>query len=165
MVNKYPGLARGTIGRTENSTINVIAGDKIEMGSAVVLLTLIPTTDLLPRVQESAVKGTANYGIAVGGDADGIYSPTGEGTGLAPTLAAGSGGESVNICTQGRCLARVNGATTAIVVGAKLTQSAGSGILQVAVATESVIAIALQPSGTATDIIAVDVQREGKLET
>ncbi len=129
------------------------------MGSAVELVTTTPATELLPRVVESPATAITDpmYGIAVGGDTDGIY-----GTGAASTddstRATASAGQGVVVVTQGRCLARVNGD---IPIGSRLGSSAANpGVLIIAVATSPVIAIALQDTlGAGEHIIAVDVQR------
>lgn len=162
MTNKFVGLAKGSIGRDANSLINVIANEAIEMGSAVSLVTTIPDTEILPRVDETDSQGELCYGIAVGGDADGIFSESGAPSGDDSTRAASGAGQSVNVVTQGRCPARVNG-VAAIVVGAKLTPHGIAGVLQIATGGDQVVAIALQPSTEADDIIAVDVQQEGVL--
>jgi len=161
LTNQYPGLARGPIDHEASSVINVVANGAISMGDAVDL-TAAPTSELLPRVQTSdAVQGNVTYGVAVGGDTDGIY---GDGTAATDdsTRATAGAGQGVIVVTQGRCLARVDGNTTgAIAIGNKLTQSAIAGVLEIASTGDEVIAVALQASTGATDIIAVDVQRGG----
>jgi len=132
------------------------------MGDAVVLDTKLPV-ELLPRMFSSLTTNEQVYGIAVGGDADGIY---GDGTltldPRATTLATTKEGEGLVVCTQGRCLARVEGT---IVVGDKLVSigSAESGVLGAVAGGQGdrVIAIALQTTITGLNIIAVDVQRNG----
>ena len=162
MTNFYQGLARGPIDHQSSSVINVIANEAIEMGSLVTLVATIPPAELLPRVEESDAAIDVGYGIAVGGDTDGIYSTTGAASGDASTLATESAGQGVVVVTQGRCLARVDGDADAIVIGAPLSASATAGVLELADAvTDVIIARALQASTGATDIIAVDVQREG----
>jgi uncharacterized membrane protein len=149
----------------------MISDGIIYMGSAVTLDPLVDASELLPRADESA--GTAItaslYGIAVGGDNDGVY---GDGTtdGGIPTKASNGAGEGVVVVTQGRCLARVE-STVAIAVGDPLGSTAAStaddtGVLIVAAATSPVIARALQAvaAGAGYHIIAVDVQREGSVE-
>lgn len=162
MTNFYPGLARGPIDHASSSVINVVANEAIGMGSLVVLLSTIPAAELLPRVEEADASGEVGYGIAVGGDADGIYSTTGAAPTDDTTRATSAAGQGVVVVTQGRCLARVDGNTAGpILVGSKLAATATAGVLELAVATDEIIAVALQPSAGATDIIAVDVQREG----
>ena len=133
------------------------------MGSVVTLVTPILGAELLPRVEEGDAAADVGYGIAVGGDADGIYSTTGAVPTDDSTRATSGAGQGVVVVTQGRCLARVTNAT-AIAIGDPLSASATAGVLELAnAATDVIIARALQiPTGT-TDIIAVDVQREGLL--
>ena len=163
MTNFYLGLARGPIDHQSSSVINVIANEAIGMGSVVTLVATIPTDELLPRVDEGDADADEGYGIAVGGDADGIYSTTGAAPTDDTTRAATGAGEGVVVVTQGRCLARVDGNATNIVVGSPLRASATVGVLELAdlLDVDYIIARALQPSTGATDIIAVDVQREG----
>jgi len=167
LTNQFPGLARGPIDHEASSVINVVADDVIDMGSAVILNPTIPSTELLPRVNESGTPDIADviYGVAVGGDTDGIYGDGSGGNG-APNQATSAAGEGVVVVTQGRCLARVTAVDTDILIGGKLTASgAVSGVLTNAVLTGSIIATALQPVVTGeTDMIAVDIQREGVVE-
>lgn len=131
------------------------------MGSLVTLVTPIVSAELLPRVEEADAAADVGYGIAVGGDTDGIYATDGAVPTSDATRATSSAGEGIVIVTQGRCLARVTNAT-AIAIGDPLSASTTAGVLELADAiTDVIIARALQiPTGT-TDIIAVDVQREG----
>ncbi len=165
MTNFFLGLARGPIDHQSSSVINVIANEAIEMGSVVTLFPTIPATEILPRVEEGDLAADVPYGVAVGGDTDGIYSTTGAASGDDSTRATASAGQGVVVVTQGRCLARVDGSTAGpIIVGSKLSISGTVvGVLELAVATENVIALALQPSVGLTDIIAVDIQRTGVL--
>jgi len=166
LTNFYLGLARGPIDHQSSSVINVIANSSIEMGAAVTLDTSVDAAELLPRVDEAAAtQGLESYGIAVGGDTDGIYSTTGAASGTASTKATESAGQGVVVVTQGRCLARVDGTGGgAVAVGSPLTVSdTTTGTLELADTGDFVIAIALQDPTGATDIIAVDVQRTGIL--
>ena len=134
------------------------------MGAAVTLDTTVASGELLPRVDEAAAsQGIAAYGIAVGGDTDGIYSTTGIASGDDSTQATASAGQGVVVVTQGRCLARVDGTGGGtVVVGSKLTVSdTRTGTLELATSGDEIIAIALQAPTGDEDIIAVDVQREG----
>ena len=186
MTNQYLGLARGPIDHNASSVINVISSGALTMGSAIKLTTTIPTAELLPRVEElvgtaaTKVLAQPTYGITVGGDTDGIY---GDGTTATTDInrATAGAGQGVVVVTQGRCLARVAGlknltGTTApsdeaIAIGDELVASesateTGSVLLALnnttSIAKQFVIARALQPvAAGATDIIAVDVQREG----
>ena len=162
MTNFYLGLSRGPIDHQSSSVINMIANEAVGMGSLTVLLSTVQTAELLPRVEEADAATEVGYGIAVGGDADGIYSTTGAAPTDDTTRATSAAGQGIVVCTQGRCLARVDGNADAIVIGAPLSASATAGVLELAdAATDVIIARALQPSTGATDIIAVDVQREG----
>lgn len=170
--NKFVGLARGPIDHEASSVINAISNSTIVMGS-VVKLASIPSAEILPLVgEDAAIQGSQlAYGIAVGGDADGIYGPTG----LVTTdefKATTGAGQGVVVVTQGRCPARVKGSVdgsdAAIAIGDKLTMSGTAGVLEKAAAATAdfVIATALNTVLAAdTDIIAVDVQREGLFGT
>ncbi len=155
MTNFYPGLARGPLDHKSTSVVNVIANESIDMGATVVLIAA-PSTELLARVENADAVTEFGYGICVGGDIDGIF---GDGSASSDDLTrAGVAGDGVEVVTQGRCPAKVTGD---VVEGAKLAPSA-TGTLQAAVATQTVVAIALQDSGGVGDhIIAVDVQRQG----
>lgn len=142
------------------------------MGSAIKLSTVIPAAEILPRAEETVLPIDSHYGIAVGGDTDGIYGDGSASTDDS-TRATNSAGQGVVIVTQGRCLARIEGQANTgndIVVGDPLTTDS-LGRLTLANPTlvgDFIIARALQPyakssDGTPVDdaIIAVDVQREG----
>jgi len=163
LTNFFLGLARGPIDHQSSSFPNVIANEAIEMGSVVTLIAQ-PSNELLPRIEEGDAAADIGYGIAVGGDTDGIYSTTGAASGTDATRAAAGAGQGVVVVTQGRCLARVDGNADAILLGSPLSCSATAGVLELADDTaDFIIARALQPSSGATDIIAVDIQREGLL--
>ena len=177
--NQFRGLARGPIDHNASSVINSISADAITMGDCLIL-TSVPATDLLPRVQTSpALTNQVIYGIAVGGDTDGIYGEGGAASDES-TQATSGAGQGVVVVTQGRCLARVaglvqNGASSttdsAIAPGdalvpdpgdtGRLVKSAGDG----AGFPSNVIARALQDGDLGdSNILAVDVQREGALD-
>ena len=159
MVNNYLGLHRGPIDHEASSVINMIASEAISMGDAIRLNTTIPATELLAQAK---VPDTANeevYGIAVGGDTDGIYGDGSVATDDS-TRATSKLGDAVVVVTQGRCPARVTGN---VLVGEALVAEGTTGLLVVPAipaATDRVIAIALQVNTTGVGIIAVDVQRE-----
>jgi hypothetical protein len=156
MTNFYPGLARGPIDHEASSVINSIANESIDMGAAVVLIDA-PSTELLARVENSDATTELGYGIVVGGDVDGIYGD-GSASSDDTTRATNAAGQGIVVVTQGRTLAKVTGD---IPTGTKLAVSA-TGTLQLAVATQTILAISLQDSlGVGDHIIAVDVQREG----
>ncbi len=156
MTNLFPGLARGPIDHEASSVINAVANEAITMGDLVQLDTSgPPSSEILPRVEVAdGGQGLVAYGIAIGGDADGIY---GSGAAAADDTerAALAAGEAVVVLTQGRCLARVSGTIT---IGDELTQDAVAGTLELAAIGDIIIAIALQTS-SGSDIAAVDVQR------
>lgn len=166
MTNKFQGLHRGPIDKQSSSVINIISNAQIGMGDNVKLSTTIPAAENLPRVEINDTPTTGGYGVAVGGDTDGIY-----GDGSAPVvndetfLATVGAGEGVAVVTQGRCPARVigqdsSGAGSAIIIGDKLTLGTTDGVLAKALITDDVIAIALNTvTSGELDIIAVDVQR------
>ncbi len=161
MVNNYVGLHRGPIDHEASSVINSIASEAINMGSAVRLNTTIPSTELLPRVDESDVANEQVYGIAVGGDRDGIYGDGSVDSGSGDNLATDAAEQGIVIVTQGRTPAIVTGT---IAVGDKLVAEGTTGLLETAAIpaeTDRVIAIALQANASGTGIIAVDVQRQG----
>ena len=161
--NQFTGLARGPIDHNASAVINVIANEAITMGSSVALVITIPTDELLPRVDETDTAADVTYGIVVGGDTDGIYGDGSVATDDS-TRAAASAGQGVVVVTQGRCLARVLGAAT-LVIGDQLTPTATAGVLtKIAPGAGLVVARALQAvTDGDTDIIAVDVQREGQI--
>lgn len=156
MTNNYVGLSRGPLNRKSTSVSNLISGASHSMGDVVTLASTITAGELIPRTAAVAGAGVVSFGIVVGGDVDGIY-----GTGAVAaddlTKASNAAGQGVEVCTQGMCLARVTGT---IAVGDPLTPSATIGALKTAVATELVVARAMQPSSTA-DISLVNVQQEG----
>jgi len=157
MTNLYPGLARGPIDHSSSSVINIIANEvDMEMGGTV-KLAAPPATEILPRADKVDTAGEASYGIIVGGDNDGIYGDGGVSPADNTTKASRLVGDGLVVVTQGRCLARISeNATLGAALGAD-----GTGDLQLAdAASDKILAIALQ-AGSAGDIIAVDVQREG----
>ncbi len=156
MTDLFVGLHRGPIDHEASSVINAVSNESIDMGAALSLVAP-PSTELLPRVEVGDSQGEALYGIAVGGDTDGIYGDGSDSTDDT-TRAANAAGQGVVVVTQGRCKAKIDGT---IVLGDPLTASAGGG-LEVAAAADEVLAIALQPA-SAGDMAAVDVQRQGIL--
>lgn len=162
--NRFQGLHRGPIDHKSSSVINQIANGAIDMGSVVAVTTTIVSTETLPRVEEiAAAQGSGLvYGIAVGGDADGIYGDGSASTDDSTRATTGAL-QGVVVVTQGRCLARVSGDGAAVVViGDPLTQSATLGVLEFAAVTDVIVAFALNDVGAGDiDMIAVDVQRTG----
>ncbi len=162
--NRFQGLARGPIDHKSSSVINQVANGAIDMGSSVEVTTTINSAETLPRVEQvGAAQGSERvYGIAVGGDADGIYGDGSASTDDSTRATTGAL-QGVVIVTQGRCLARVSGDGASVVaIGDPLTQSATAGVLEFASTGDNVIAFALNDVGAGdVDMIAVDVQREG----
>lgn len=162
MVNKYSGLFRGPIDHDASSVINAVAADFIITGESVELSTTTPPpSELLPRVESHG--GTGFYGVAVGGDLDGIYAFSDSSQ---PDNEAAVAGQAVVVVTQGRCLALVEAPVTNIVPGSPLTIAGSGKTLELADDSgELVVARALQSLTTAegVSLIAIDVQREDKL--
>ena len=161
--NRFQGLHRGPIDNKASSVINQLSNSSIDMGSVVAVTPTIVSSETLPRVEQIASQGSnLSYGIAVGGDTDGIYG-NGAVSADDSTRAANAAGQGVVVVTQGRCLARVSGnGSSVVVIGDPLTQSAVTGVLEFATTGDSVIAFALNNVGSGDiDMIAVDVQREG----
>ena len=163
MTNFYLGLHRGPIDHQSSSVINKIANGAIEMGSCVKLASTVVSNEISQRAEETTTTAEIPLGIAVGGDTDGVFSPTGTPSGNDSTRATASAGQAVVVVTQGRCLARVDGTVGAgIAIGSPLTPSLIAGILKLANASnDTIIARANQASTGATDIIEVNVDLEG----
>ena len=176
--NLFSGLSNGPVDSESSSVINAIVGDAILLiGETVRLVNAI---DILPRVGIVTLTGAVAYGVIVGGDKKGIYQNGEEGNSVSENLekgiVAGLMGESVRVCTQGRCLAEVISRKGNVMnVGTPLTPDVGVapinnfGTLTEAESGNFVLARLLQeiPSGDMDNpkirIAAVDVHREGKL--
>ena len=178
MANLFQGLARGPLDHDASSVINVIANGAITMGDCLILTASLPPSEILPRVQTSFAAGDNQqiYGIAVGGDTDGIY---GDGSAATSDInrATASAAQGVVVVTQGRCLARVAGqivdgsnstADSAILIGDTLVPDpviAGRLVKAPALGSgfpSTVIARALQDGVLGgNNLLAIDVQREG----
>jgi hypothetical protein len=165
--NRFKGLFRGPIDHQSSSVINSISNGTIDMGSAVALdsTALTVNNETLPRVEQVAGDQGSflGYGVVVGGDVDGVY-----GDGSAATddeeRASNAAGQGVVVVTRGRCPARVTGGAGEILIGSALTLSTTIGLLELASAGDIVIARALNGVlGADTDIIAVEVNKEGIL--
>jgi uncharacterized membrane protein len=157
MANLYQGLARGPIDHISSSLINIVANEAdMEMGS-VVKLAAPPATELLPRADKTDAITDKGYGIVVGGDNDGVYGDGGASPADDTTKASLLAGDAIVICTQGRCLARLAENCS---LGDALSPTAAAALQLADTATHAILCIALQ-AGSAGDIIAVDVQREG----
>ena len=151
MTDLYPGLFDGAIDERAY-VVNAIADETITIGSPVKLVAP-GSGEQLPRVEPTdAGIDEVIYGICVGGDANGTYGGTSEIAGLA--------GDSVKICVNGRCKARVDGSGTPIAIGSPLSADTTDGVAVIGVATAHIFARAQQAS-TSTDFIAVFVDQEG----
>ena len=169
--NQYLGLWEGPIDHDASSVINAVFENEHDqemvIGDTVHLVTP-PSSELLPRVDLIFLVGEplSVYGIAVGGDVGGIYPVAGGGFDEEQFIAIKTG-QGVRICTQGRCIARVNPNSSEINVGDPLSSTTGAS-LRFATSGELVVARALQfvaqksPPVPFT-FIAVDVKREGIL--
>ena len=95
------------------------------------------------------------YGIAIGGDIDGIYGD-GSSSNDDAIHATNSAGQGVVVLTQGRCLARVVGPVT---IGQRLASDDTDGVLKLAVIGDYILAMALNEVQVGDfDMIAVDFQ-------
>jgi len=162
-VNRFPGLFRGPVDHQSSSVINLKSKGTIDMGDAVKQdQGSLTSNDIFPPVLPTTTLGDPLvYGIAVGGDLDGIFGDGSASTDDS-TRATNGEGQGVVVVTQGRCPARVTGAVGGLVViGDELVASDTDGALQKHTAAgQTVIAIAMNSvAATDTDIILVDVQR------
>jgi len=172
--NKFQGLWQGPVDRKSSSVINAIYDttdpDNFALiGDAVFIQP--PTNDeILPEVNVVATspQRLLFYGIIVGGDKEGIYPSTGDTITFDINSAqlVGLPGDTIRVCTQGRCIARVATQVSfgAINVGDPLSPR-GVGELILSFSGEPVVARAVQdepinPSG-GVSFITVDIQREG----
>ncbi len=161
--DRFVGLHRGAIDNEASSLINQVSSGSIDMGAVVAVATTIVSSETLPRVGQITSQGSnLSYGIAVGGDTDGIYGD-GSASSDDSTRASNAAGQGVVVLTQGRAKARVSGDGSSVVtIGDPLTQSATTGVLEFATTGDNVIAFALNDVGAGDiDMIAVDVQRDG----
>ncbi len=156
MADLYTGLFDGA--DSDAIVINAIASETIAIFSPVSLVA--PATgERLARVAYPSGQGVYVFGVVVGGDANGI--PV-DGTIANDGNAAAAAGDTVKVCTFGRCKVRVNGSTAAIAVGEALVADAVDGFAEdVADATDDVFARAMVASTGAADLIVCQVGREG----
>jgi hypothetical protein len=162
MTDKYPGLFDGAVDSAA-SVINAIADEAIEIGSPVISVAAA-TGELNPRVEPTATNGHVT-GVVVGGDANGIWV---DGTTTNDGSAASAAGESVKVCTNGRCKVRVDGSTggvnSNIAIGDPLCAGDVDGVAKLCVtAGDIVFARALQTSAAVQDAILCEVSFEGIL--
>ena len=161
MTDKYTGLYDGAADSAA-LVVNAIADEAIEIGSPVIAVAAA-TGELAPRVEPTTDGTLFIAGVVVGGDANGIWV---DGTTANDGSAATAAGESVKVCTTGRCKVRVDGSTggtnSNIAIGDPLSASI-DGVAQRAVASDYVFARALQVSTAVQDAILCEVTLEGVL--
>lgn len=161
MTDNYSGLYDGAADAAALE-INAIADEAIEIGSPVIPVAAA-TGEKDPRVEPTADGTLFIAGVVTGGDANGIWV---DGTTTNDGSAATAAGETVKVCTTGRCKVRVDGSTgganSNIVIGDPLSASI-DGVAQRAVASDFVFARALQASTAVQDAILCEVTLEGIL--
>ena len=161
MTDKYAGIFDGAADSAA-SVINAIADEAIEIGAPVIAVAAA-TGEVNPRVEPTTDGTLFVAGVVVGGDANGIWV---DGTTANDGNAADAAGESVKVCTTGRCKVRVDGSTgganSNIAIGDPLSCGIDE-IAQRAVASDFVFGRALQTSTASTDAILCEVTLEGIL--
>lgn len=162
MTDKYTGLYDGNVDSAA-LVINAIADEAIVIGAPVIAVAAA-TGELSPRVEPTTDGTLFVAGVVTGGDANGIWV---DGTIANDGNAADAAGESVKVCTRGRCKVRVDGSTgganSNIAIGDPLSCSGTDEIAQRAVAADFVFGRALQASTAAADAILCEVTLEGIL--
>jgi|LWDU01.1.fsa_nt_gi hypothetical protein len=162
MTDNYAGLFDGAADATA-LVINAIADEAIEIGSPVIGVAA-GTGEINPRVEPTTDGTLYVAGVVVGGDANGIWV---DGTTANDGNAADAAGESVKVCTHGRCKVRVDGSTgganSNIAIGDPLSCAGTDEIAQRAVSGDFVFGRALQTSTASTDAILCEVTLEGIL--
>jgi len=162
MTDNYTGLFDGAAD-SGAIVINAIADEAIEIGAPVIVVAA-GTGELDPRVEPTTDGTLYVAGVVVGGDANGIWS---DGTVTNDGNAADAAGESVKVCTHGRCKVRVDGSTgganSNIALGDPLSCGGSDEVAQRAVAADFVFGRALQTSTASTDAILCEVTLEGVL--
>ncbi len=160
MADKHLGLFSGRAG-SEAIVRNAIADEDIFIGDPVIFVTQ-PAGEREPRVEPNNSQGVAIAGIAIDGDQKGLYDDGLRGA----TEKVAAAGETIKLCTKGRCKARVKGDGTTITLGEKLTLSATEGHLEKAIAQDEIGAVSLDDAITgASDFILVEVGNQGAVET
>ncbi len=174
--NKFQGLWQGSVDHKASSVINAIYDttdpDNFALIGDAVFIQSPTNNEILPEVNVvvTSPQRLLFYGIIVGGDKEGIYPSTGDTVtfDLNSTELVALPGETVRVCTQGRCIARVATQVTfgAINVGNPLSPRSGGELIQ-SFSGEPVVARAVQdePINPAAGVsfIAVDIHREGIL--
>ena len=165
MTDNYPGLFDGAADPSA-IVINAIADEAIEIGAPVVVVAA-GTGEYAPRVEpgNTGVESGDQFvaGVVVGGDANGIWV---DGTTANDGNAAAAAGDTVKLCTRGRCKVRVDGSTgganSNIAIGDPLSISGTDEVAKRAIATEFVFARALQATTAVQDAILCEVTLEGR---
>lgn len=183
--NLYPGLAEGSIDNESSYVINSTVGDSLLLiGDVVQLIPFFSPIfgtqpeDLLPRIAIPFPDGSNAYGVIVGGNKKGAYNdgtiPFSLNNAIATGVLAGTFGDSVKVCTHGRCIARIHNVTgSELPVGTPLTAAFSGpfgvfGNFRIASSGDFVSARLLQtvPFGDEDAPVfrmaAVDIQREGR---
>lgn len=162
MTDKYAGIFDGAADPSA-MVINAIADEAIEIGAPVIAVAA-GTGEINPRVEPTTDGTLYVSGVVVGGDANGIWV---DGTVANDGNAADAAGESVKVCTRGRCKVRVDGSTgganSNIAIGDPLSCGGSDEVAQRAVASDFVFGRALQTSTASTDAILCEVTLEGIL--
>lgn len=162
MTDKYAGIFDGAADPSA-MVINAIADEAIEIGAPVIAVAA-GTGEINPRVEPTTDGTLYVAGVVVGGDANGIWV---DGTVANDGNAADAAGESVKVCTRGRCKVRVDGSTgganSNIAIGDPLSCGGSDEVAQRAVASDFVFGRALQTSTASTDAILCEVTLEGIL--
>ena len=161
MTDNYAGLFEGAA-ESAASVINAIADEAIEIGAPVIVVAAA-TGEVNPRVEPTADGTLFISGVVVGGDANGIWV---DGTLANDGNAADAAGESVKVCTNGRCKVRVDGSTGGVNSNIAIGDPLSAGIDEVAqraVASDYVFARALQATIGVQDAILCEVTLEGIL--
>ena len=158
--NRYTVLSNGAL--AHSAIENMTANGAIDMGSTIRLSAPIVAGEIQPRVETTTNIGDVTYGIAIGGDNDGVY---GDGSASTSDLnrATIGPGQTVKLITRGRCPARVTGGAAGISIGDKLTPSNTAGVLQKLIAPfKFVAAVSLNTVAIGdTDMIIVEMVKEG----
>lgn len=154
MADKYPGVKSGPTG-AESIVVSKIAAAAIKVG-AFVKDAAAGTGELDARVDNATATNTAVRGVVVGGVNRGTYGGSDEN-------AAAAAAEAVDVVRLGRCKIRVDGSSSAIVVGDPLGPSTTAQLAIKAAAGSYVGARALQASTAFGDYIQADVVLEGIL--
>jgi len=162
MTDNYSGLFDGAADAGA-IVVNAIADEAIEIGAPVIVVAA-GTGELNPRVEPTTDGTLFVAGVVVGGDNNGIWV---DGTTANDGEAASAAGETVKVCTRGRCKVRVDGSTgganSNIALGDPLSCGGADETAQRAVASDFVFGRALQTSTASTDAILCEVTLEGVL--